>query len=76
MQIYLCMSVILAIVGKFNPNETVRVFVRGAKGMLAAALVLGLSRSISMILDEALVLDRFWMRRWFWTPLFTAALRF
>mgnify|MGYP000717118746 CR=1 FL=1 len=57
MQIYLCMSVILAIVGKFNPNETVRVFVRGAKGMLAAALVLGLSRSISMILDEALVLD-------------------
>ena len=57
MQVYLYLTVILAIVGGLNPNETVRVFIKGAKGMLAAVLVLGLSRAIGMILDEAHVLD-------------------
>lgn len=57
MQVYLYMSLFVALLAGMRPNEAVEIFIKGTQGMLGAVLVLGLSRAISMVLDTAMVLD-------------------
>lgn len=55
--IFLIIGIGTAIIAKINPNEFVKKFVVGAQGMIYAALIVGLARSIVVILEEGQILD-------------------
>ncbi|MDO6450442.1 Na+/H+ antiporter NhaC family protein [Oceanobacillus profundus] len=55
--IFLIIGIGTAIIGKINPNEFVKKFVKGAQGMIYAALIVGLARSIVVVLEDGLILD-------------------
>src|SRR5699024_3562400 len=55
--IFLLAAIVVAVIAKINPNEFVSVFIKGAQGMVYGALVIGLARSIVLVLEEGAVLD-------------------
>lgn len=46
-----------AFIERIRPNEFVKLFVKGAEKMVYAALIVGLARSIVVILENGLILD-------------------
>src|SRR5699024_12230726 len=46
-----------AVIESIRPNDFVKLFVNGAQKMVYAALIVGLARSIVVILEEGIVLD-------------------
>ncbi|MFA1820841.1 Na+/H+ antiporter NhaC family protein [Virgibacillus oceani] len=55
--IFIIIGIGTAIIAKINPNEFVRKFVKGAQGMVYAALIVGLARSIVVVLENGMILD-------------------
>lgn len=55
--IFLMASIVVAVIAKINPNEFVKVFIKGAQGLVYGALVIGLARSIVLVLEQGAVLD-------------------
>lgn len=55
--IFLIMGVVIAIIAKISPNEFVKVFIEGAKGITYGALVVGLARAVIVILENGVVMD-------------------
>lgn len=55
--IFLMASIVIAAIAKINPNEFVKVFIKGAQGLVYGALVIGLARSIVLVLEQGAVLD-------------------
>lgn len=55
--IFLVIGIGSAIIAKINPNDFVKKFVKGAQGMVYAALIVGLARSIVVILENGMILD-------------------
>src|SRR5699024_1493942 len=55
--IFLIAAIVVAAIAKINPNQFVSVFIKGAQGMVYGALVIGLARSIVLVLEEGAVLD-------------------
>lgn len=54
---FLIIGIGSAFIAKITPNEFVRQFVKGAQGMIYAALIVGLARSIVVILESGMILD-------------------
>lgn len=55
--LFLMMGVAVAAIAKITPNEFVRVFIKGAQGLVYGALVIGLARSVVVLLEDGTVLD-------------------
>ncbi|WP_233853519.1 YfcC family protein [Paraburkholderia sp. HD33-4] len=54
---YIFLAVVIAFAGKLGARETADAFVQGMKGMMLAALLIGLAATIELILQRSLVLD-------------------
>ncbi|OHV12803.1 YfcC family protein [Kushneria phosphatilytica] len=55
--LFLVISLGTAVIEKISANQYVSLFIKGAQGMLYAALIVGLARSIVVVLENAYVLD-------------------
>ncbi|WP_244444933.1 YfcC family protein [Oceanobacillus jeddahense] len=55
--IFLVIGIGTAIIARINPNNFVKQFVKGAQGMIYPALIVGLARSIVVILENGAILD-------------------
>ena len=55
--LYIIYSIVLAIIFRINPTEYSQTFVKGASTVLGAALVIGLGRSIMVLLTQGKVMD-------------------
>lgn len=55
--LFLVISLGTAVIEKVPANQYVNLFIKGAQGMLYAALIVGLARAIVVVLDNAYVLD-------------------
>jgi uncharacterized ion transporter superfamily protein YfcC len=55
--LFITLGIISAIISSLNLEETVKAFVNGAKDMLAAALIIGLSKSILVVAEDGMIID-------------------
>lgn len=55
--LFLVISLGTALIERISANHYVHLFVKGAQGMLYAALIVGLARAIVVVLEDAYVLD-------------------
>lgn len=55
--IFIWLAVIAGAIAGFGPSEIAKSFIRGAKNMVGAALIIGFARTISGILDEGQIMD-------------------
>ena len=55
--IFIIIGLGTAVIEKVKPNKFVKLFVSGAQKMVYAALIVGLARSIVVILEHGIVLD-------------------
>lgn len=55
--IFLMMGIVVAFIARISPNEFVLTFIKGAQGLVYGALVIGLARSIVVVLEDGVVLD-------------------
>jgi len=55
--IFIIIGIGTAVIERIRPNDFVKLFVNGAQKMVYAALIVGLARSIVVILEEGIVLD-------------------
>lgn len=54
---YIFVAVVIAVVGRLDARETADAFVQGMKGMMLAAILIGLAATIELILQQSMVLD-------------------
>lgn len=54
---YLAIAICISVAGRLTATETAQAFADGASRMVSAALVVGLARSVSLILENANVID-------------------
>lgn len=55
--LFLFIGIGTALISRMNGNKFVQEFVKGAQGMVYAALIVGLARSIVVILENGVILD-------------------
>jgi uncharacterized ion transporter superfamily protein YfcC len=55
--LFITLGILAAIISSLNLEETVKAFVSGAKDMLAAALIIGLSKSILVVAEDGMIID-------------------
>ncbi|MBS4192685.1 YfcC family protein [Bacillus sp. FJAT-49705] len=55
--IFLIIAVGTAIIAKLSPNRLVQEFFNGAKGLVYGALIIGMARSIVVVLEDGKILD-------------------
>lgn len=55
--VFIWMALIVGLLNKNAPSDIAKTFIKGAKGMLAASLVIGLGAAVAMILDQGKILD-------------------
>ncbi|WP_017548174.1 YfcC family protein [Salinicoccus carnicancri] len=55
--LFIIIGIGTAIISRMNSNKFVQEFVKGAQGMVYAALIVGLARSIVVILENGMILD-------------------
>jgi len=55
--LFIIMGLLAAVIGGIKPNEFAQAFVKGAKGMMYAGLMIGLCRAATTIMSEANVFD-------------------
>ena len=54
---YVAMAIVIAIAGGISSRAASQAFIRGAQGMVLAALLVGLAAAVEVILRDAMVLD-------------------
>lgn len=55
--VFIWMALIVGLFNRNTPSDIAKIFIKGAKGMLAASLVIGLGAAVAMILDQGKILD-------------------
>lgn len=55
--IFIMMGIAVAIVDKITPNEFMRKFMNGARGITYGALVVGIARAVIVVMEDGRVLD-------------------
>ncbi|QNB17522.1 hypothetical protein G5S35_38735 [Paraburkholderia tropica] len=55
--IFLAIAIAIAVAGRLTAREAADAFVQGMKGMMLAALLIGLAATIELILQRSMVLD-------------------
>lgn len=55
--IFIIIAVGTAVIGRLTPNRLVKEFFEGAKGLVYGAMIIGMARSIVVILEDGKILD-------------------
>lgn len=55
--VFLGMGIISGFIGKIGPNKMAQEFINGARGIVFGALVVGIARTILIVLQDGLILD-------------------
>jgi len=55
--VFLGMGIISGFIGRISPNEMAQEFINGARGIIFGALVVGIARTILIVLQDGLILD-------------------
>jgi uncharacterized ion transporter superfamily protein YfcC len=55
--LFLALALAAATLGKLSPNETARAFVAGASELTGTALLIGVARTIEVVLSDGVVID-------------------
>ncbi|MFS8542036.1 MAG: TIGR00366 family protein, partial [Tissierellales bacterium] len=55
--VFLGMGIISGFIGKIGPNRMAQEFINGARGIVFGALVVGIARTILVVLQDGLILD-------------------
>ncbi len=55
--VFLALGIVVGLVGGFSPSEISKEFLVGCKGMLGAAMIIGLARSIGSIMGDGNIID-------------------
>lgn len=55
--LFLGLGAVAAVVGGLNPNESARAFAAGARDMVSVALIIGLSKSVLLVMQEGRIVD-------------------
>ncbi|QQK81868.1 YfcC family protein [Salicibibacter cibi] len=55
--IFIGLGIVIALIGKINPNEYVRQFMSGAHLVMYGALVVGMARAVVILLEDGQVID-------------------
>jgi uncharacterized ion transporter superfamily protein YfcC len=55
--LFLFIGIVAAFVGGLGPNQTAQSFAAGARDMVTAAVVIGLSRSVLLVMQEGRIVD-------------------
>jgi len=55
--LFLGLGAVAALVGGLNPNESARAFAAGARDMVSVALIIGLSKSVLLVMQEGRIVD-------------------
>lgn len=55
--VFLGMGIVSGFIGRFNPNRMAQEFINGARSIIFGALVVGLARTILVVLQDGLILD-------------------
>ena len=55
--LYIIFSIVLAVIFRINPSDYSKLFIKGASTVLGAALVIGLARSVMIILTQGKIMD-------------------
>lgn len=55
--LFIIMMLLIGIISKFSPNQIAEYFIEAAKDMMFGALIVGLSRAIPIILENAKIID-------------------
>lgn len=56
MAVFIGLGILAAVVGRLSPNQTANQFCEGAAGMTTTALLIGVARTIEVVLDEGMVI--------------------
>lgn len=55
--IFIMMSIVVAAMFRFSPNDYIKTFMKGAQSLVYGALVVGIARAVIVILDKGNILD-------------------
>lgn len=55
--LFIALGLVSAIVGRLNLTESVQSFSKGARDMLAAAMIIGVSKSILVVAEDGMIID-------------------
>lgn len=55
--IFIMMSIVVAGMFRFSPNDYIKTFMKGAQSLVYGALVVGIARAVIVILDKGNILD-------------------
>lgn len=55
--VFLGMGLISGAIGRINPNQMAQEFINGARGIIFGALVVGIARTILIVLQDGIILD-------------------
>ncbi|WP_353093437.1 TIGR00366 family protein [Tissierella praeacuta] len=55
--IFLMMMVVVGIIARYSPNELMKLFVKGASGMVGGIMVVGFAKAIAIIMEGAGMID-------------------
>jgi uncharacterized ion transporter superfamily protein YfcC len=55
--LFVLLGIVIAIIGKLSANQYVESFMKGAASLIAGALIIGVARSIVVVLNEGHILD-------------------
>ena len=55
--LFIIMMLVVAVISKFSPNQIAEYFIEAAKDMMFGALIVGLSRAIPTIMENAKIID-------------------
>ncbi|MFY0545018.1 YfcC family protein [Brevibacillus sp. H7] len=55
--LFVLLGIVIGLIGKLSPNTIVESFMKGAAGLIAGALVIGVARAVVVVLNEGHILD-------------------
>ncbi|WP_243014024.1 YfcC family protein [Brevibacillus borstelensis] len=55
--LFLLLGIVIGLIGKLSSNTIVESFMKGASGVIAGALVIGVARAVVVVLNEGHILD-------------------
>ncbi|MFE1627969.1 AbgT family transporter [Brevibacillus reuszeri] len=55
--LFVVLSIVITFIGRLSANQYIEAFMKGAAGMLAGCLIIGLSRATLVVLDQGHIID-------------------
>ncbi len=55
--IFLALGIIAGLIARYNPSKIAQLFIKGAKGIIFGAMVVGVARGILVVLEQGLIMD-------------------